>query len=279
MDKVKHWFTLVELIVVITILAILSTIWFVAYNSYLVWSRDTNRISQLASLSDWLEIYRNNNDLPQPENSVEIRASWSVIWYQWYLWKNILESIQYSKWWLDPKTDNYFSYFLNSDWKSYQLMWFLEETVWKQATDWNKLWALVDPVTNKPIQEISAIKTAWYYDVLLNTWTTYKAVLTNDYTVSWTWYVLYAPMYNKWATECRQWLTELMLSNGQVWSCMNLWATTVWDWSTKPINCWNTSTKNCNEWNTWIWDYYQRWRNEPVNTTVTWATYSSMPLS
>jgi len=47
------WFTLVELIVVVTILWILSTIWFVAYSWYLVWVRDTNRTSQLKSISDW----------------------------------------------------------------------------------------------------------------------------------------------------------------------------------------------------------------------------------
>jgi len=40
-------FTLVELIVVITIVGILSTVGFVSYSGYLTWARDSNRISQM----------------------------------------------------------------------------------------------------------------------------------------------------------------------------------------------------------------------------------------
>jgi type II secretion system protein G len=75
---------------------------------------------------------------------------------------------------------------------------------------------------------------------------------------------------NCWVTG----LTELTFSNWQTWSCINLWATTVWDWSTNPTNCGWTSTTNCNSGLTWIWNYYQWWRNEPVNTTTTGATYN-----
>ena len=72
----KKAFTIVELIVVITILAILSTIWFVSFSSHLMWTRDTNRLSQLSTIHEWLEVYGAKNTLPQPENSVEVRASW-----------------------------------------------------------------------------------------------------------------------------------------------------------------------------------------------------------
>ena len=100
--KIKNkWFTLVELIVVVTILAVLATIWFVAYSWYLAWTRDTNRISQLKSISDWLEMYRTKYDLPMPEDYVEIQSSGSVIAYQWYAWKNVLETIEYSTEWKD----------------------------------------------------------------------------------------------------------------------------------------------------------------------------------
>lgn len=72
--------------------------------------------------------------------------------------------------------------------------------------------------------------------------------------------------------ECKKWMTEITLSNWQVWSCLNLWATTVWDWITQPTNC-AISPSNCNSL-TWLWDYYQWWRNEPINTTTRIATYS-----
>ena len=125
-------FTLVELIVVITILAVLSAIWFVAFSWYLAWTRDTNRISQLKSISDWLELYWTKHDLPIPEDKVDIKVwTWTnekTIAYQWYAWKNILETIEYSSEWVDPKDWTYFSYYLTKDKKYYQLMAFLEES-------------------------------------------------------------------------------------------------------------------------------------------------------
>ena len=68
MKKGIKAFTLVELIVVITILAILATIWFVSFSGYLAWTRDTNRVAQLKSMSDALELYRTKKDLPIPDD-------------------------------------------------------------------------------------------------------------------------------------------------------------------------------------------------------------------
>jgi prepilin-type N-terminal cleavage/methylation domain-containing protein len=214
----KGWayaFTLVELIVVITILAILSTIWFVAYNSYLTWARESNRVWQLSAIYDWLEIYRTNNDIPLPENSVEVRANWTVIWYQWYMWKNNLETISYSKWWIDPKDDTYFTYYVTSDLKYFQLLAYLEDSVNKQVVKnellnktnaisytsrtptvyGKKLWILTESWTNAPIQEVSIIKTAWNLDIATTTWT-YVANYTDIVSISWTWSSLVASVYN-----------------------------------------------------------------------------------
>jgi len=127
-------FTLVELIVVVTILAILATIWFVSYSSYLTWVRDTNRIAQLTSLSDWLNLYSTTNDLPIPEDDVEVSVNWDLIAYQWYAGANILETINFEKGWVDPRDNSYFSYYLTRDRKYFQLMAFLEE--WLDTTAW-----------------------------------------------------------------------------------------------------------------------------------------------
>jgi len=72
-EETKHLaFTLVELIVVVTILAILATIGFVSYSSYLTGVRDTNRLAQLVSIHDGLELYRTKKDLPLPDESVDV---------------------------------------------------------------------------------------------------------------------------------------------------------------------------------------------------------------
>jgi len=75
-------FTLVELIVVVTILAILATIGFVSYSSYLTGVRDTNRLAQMVSISDGLELYRTRKDLPLPDASVEVSVNGNLIAYQ-----------------------------------------------------------------------------------------------------------------------------------------------------------------------------------------------------
>jgi prepilin-type N-terminal cleavage/methylation domain-containing protein len=81
-------FTLVELIVVVTILAILSTIGFVSYSTYLTSVRDTNRISQLVSISDGLNLYSTKNTLPVPDNAISITSSGTLdsrVYYQGYV--------------------------------------------------------------------------------------------------------------------------------------------------------------------------------------------------
>jgi len=221
-------FTLVELIVVITILAILATIWFVAYSWYLSWTRDVNRTSQLKSISNWLELYRTKKDLPSPENSVSIQVNWTTIANQWVVWKSILEQIEYTSEWIDPKDKTYFSYYLTEDKKNYELMAFLEEEskdtklvaqtshispltsllwddIWiiqANATTidykkrfpvvyWKKLWILTD-INNTPVQEIESIKTVWKLDITSSMTTEYKAIFDNsiNWTMSWTWMTL-----------------------------------------------------------------------------------------
>lgn len=57
-NTAKSWFTLVELIIVITILAILWTIGFVSFQGYTADARNTKRTSDIASLQSSLETKR-----------------------------------------------------------------------------------------------------------------------------------------------------------------------------------------------------------------------------
>lgn len=193
----KNAFTLVELIVVVTILWILATIWFVSYSGYLTGVRDTNRISSLTSISDGLELYRTRRDLPLPDTSVRVLHSGSTVAYQWYAGTNVLQTIEYSKSWRDPKYDFYFTYYLASNKKSYQLMAFLEESEHLDITYiWNtthaigdysnlypkvygkRLWLLTQQ-DNTPLQEVASIKTAWVIDLSTNT-DIYRANFTDQ---------------------------------------------------------------------------------------------------
>ena len=209
MYKQKQAFTLVELIVVVVILAILSTIWFVAYSLYLKWVRDTNRISQIKSISDWLDLFKLKNNLPLPDEYVEVKVNWMIVAYQWYLWKKIIDTINYSSKWVDPKTWSYFSYYLTKDRINFQLMSYLEDKKNLQANlidinqtnaedyskkyptvYWKKLWILTDE-NNTPIQEVSEIKANWYIDLwTTNSWTVYIAHIEDWEELSFSWKIL-----------------------------------------------------------------------------------------
>ncbi len=166
--KIKA-FTLVELIVVITIVWILSTVWFVSYSWYLTWARDSNRISQLTKLSDSLQVYSASKTLPLPDNKIDITASWTVIAYQWELWVDVLETIDYTNGWKDPKDDSYYLYSLSKDRREFQVLAFLEENnVSFQNTIYavnyedrypinygKKIWIILRNLDNLPVNEIS----------------------------------------------------------------------------------------------------------------------------
>ncbi len=198
----QKWFTLVELIVVVTILAILGTIGFIYYNGYLLGVRDSNRTTQLQELANGLELYRIKNTLPLPDKSVSIKANGTVIAYQGYLWQDQLDLIDYSKGWKDPKDQEYFTYYLSADRKKYQLLWFLEDVTNQVAgvfdtayaadysirypvTTWKKLWVLMDTSTNIPIQVVGSIVSAWFLDIVTTT-NTYTAQFSDKSSVSWT---------------------------------------------------------------------------------------------
>ncbi len=166
-------FTFVELITVITILVVLSAIGFVSFSGYLVWVRDTSRLSQLSSLYDGLEISRTSYSVPMPDDALEIRDGNTLLWYQWVAGKSVLNSLGFTKWWVDPKDDSFYIYYLSNTKREFQLMGFLEEEEnvpivslpQAYAKDysslfpvvfWRILWILLDESTQTPMHEIES---------------------------------------------------------------------------------------------------------------------------
>jgi prepilin-type N-terminal cleavage/methylation domain-containing protein len=282
-------FTLVELIVVITILVILSAVGYVSYTSYLTWVRDTNRISQLKSIWEGLKLYKIKNTLPIPDDKVDIESSWSVIAYQWYLWKVVLWKIDYSAEWKDPKDDTYFSYYLTKDKKYFQLLWHLEEessttfhknlayfsqteavdySVRYPFVEWARLWILTWTGTdlNIPVQEISSIKTAWNLDIKTATGE-YVALLKNGEALLWTWSVI-------WILEriVKEWWKWYLLENNVLYN-------TLW-WNTVDENCdlndiviWTQVWAWCNS---TLWNWFEWWKKDDGSngTVVSCRDYS-----
>jgi len=134
MQKTKKYsaktaFTLVELIVVITILAILWTIAFISLQWYSSEARDSTRISDLSSMKSALELFQLDAwKYPEPSNGVSITYSWSLTaWTQWTFWQTVFNNTsKLDKIPLDPSTDKEYVYSTTQTRNEYQLAWALE---------------------------------------------------------------------------------------------------------------------------------------------------------
>lgn len=83
MNYKKKGFTLVELIVVVTILAILGTIGFVSLQGYSANARDSVRISDLRNIKRALELYYlGNTSYPSASTGSVVSYSGSELWTQ-----------------------------------------------------------------------------------------------------------------------------------------------------------------------------------------------------
>ncbi|MDD5376998.1 MAG: FISUMP domain-containing protein [Candidatus Gracilibacteria bacterium] len=92
--KIPSGFTLVELIVVITILVILGTIAFMSLSGYSGNARDSSRVSDLTNLSQSLDLYNiRGGSYPTPDNTFSVTYSGGVLWYQGTIGDSVMNII------------------------------------------------------------------------------------------------------------------------------------------------------------------------------------------
>lgn len=169
------WFTLVELIIVITILAILWTMAFVYFNWYSSNARDATRLTDMSNI--WKALSLNVIQswmVPLPDNSIQVKSDWIITWYQWDLWKTTSQVLKISWNIKDPLTGDNYTYFSNSNLSNWQVVAFLES--WNESSDykqkkilywWEPIWLILD-TDNNPINKNSSVISQWYFDTL--TW-------------------------------------------------------------------------------------------------------------
>ena len=122
------WFTLLELIVVITILAILWTIAFIAMQGYSKTARDSKRISDVSRIKTSLELFKiESATYPEVTDGYEVTYSWATAWTQGTFWEQTYRNVEkLDKVPLDPTTNIPYTYSITSNKKEYQVASIIE---------------------------------------------------------------------------------------------------------------------------------------------------------
>ncbi len=251
MQKINKGFTLVELIVVITILAVIWTIAFISFSNYTDESKDVKVLTDMKIIEKWLELYSLKESwvFPKPDDSVAITLSWQVIWYQWYIWDDVSKNINIFNTPSQPNGKKYI-YATNNNNTKFQLLWFLESNILFSMlpevyadfdktiiTMWTALWVVLDSDSN-----LIEWDENWEFDILNNSWFNIKLNNTSNWLVQ---------VDDVW----------LKVNSQFPWCPEKDIAIPTWNW-TKIIsscNVWATST-DINSQNSW-WYTYHWWNN------------------
>jgi len=177
-------FTLVELIVVITILAILWTIAFISLQWYSRDARDSTRTSDLWNIKTSLELYTLQTwKYPSPDSFSTITYSWWTedVWYQWVVWDIVttnLKSLNDKP--LDPLTNDPYVYSTTNSYKEYEVLALYE---WSVA--YNTVINTANAATTQLIPKI-----AWNYNWVFVKTTNYiiptPSIVIADPLLTWT---------------------------------------------------------------------------------------------
>lgn len=164
----KKGFTFIELVVSITILIILSWIWYASYTDYLSNARDSQRSSDLTQITSALKVYKQKRGYyPIPWNFFNIQYDWETVATQWFFDTNVrlttLDRII-----SDPKIHTPYTFSITENKQEFEISATLEN--WNEPTailNWN-----YKSVSVNILPTISlAIKATPWSDIEIKEWT------------------------------------------------------------------------------------------------------------
>lgn len=275
----NSWFTLVELIIVITILAILATIAFISFKGYTLNARDGNRLATLNSIEKWLQLFQIKSwSYPDPDEKINIEASWAIISYQWVVWDNVSRNINMSKTPTDPLDNIKYVYSINANKNKYQLLSYMEWTDYLSlvtqtyAEDlstrnpksiWNNVWIILETNNSLPTTTINTYSWATVYKVLFS-WTD---------SITWSWNTLFSNIYNR-RDDLTKDKTFASLDDSLVWYWDMETTTTSWALIVlKDLSKYKNNWTCYNSWNIVNCNWVEWW---PQIVDWNWKTWKAM---
>ncbi len=125
----KFAFTLVELIVVITIIAILWTIAFISLQWYSAQARDSKRLSEIQNIKKSLELFSLNTwKYPLADSWVAYSFSWENLRFQWTVWDQVSTNLSrnMNEKPTDPLSEQEYIYSTTYSQTEYEILWVYE---------------------------------------------------------------------------------------------------------------------------------------------------------
>ncbi len=225
----KLAFTLVELIVVITILAILWTIAFISLQWYSAQARDSKRLSDIQNIKKSLELFSLNTwKYPLADDYFTISYSWELIRHQWYIWDKVSKNLSkyLNKKPNDPLTWLEYVYSTTHSQTEYEIMWLYESDLVWMDEGWNIVFTQELYAENQDYPKIS-----WNYNWIY--------VKTNNF------YVLTPSIINANVWQNKDFYNDLLFLKSQVitWLSNIPWVSTWWLDITLSVYEW-TITEN-----------------------------------
>lgn len=132
----KKGFTLVELIVVITILSILGTIAFISFQWYGVWARNSVKIQDMRNIETGLELFKLERGIfPEPTNAFDVTYQGWDAWTQGTFGDQTRTNVKrIPKTPLDPATQTEYTYSVTENRSEFELGGIGEPSVFSQNT-------------------------------------------------------------------------------------------------------------------------------------------------
>lgn len=128
----KKWFSFIEIIITVSIIILLATIWFTANQNYKDSVNNTKSISNIETITNALELYlQDKKDLPIPkwnnnyfhEDSWYVHSSSGAFWVHWFITENTIPKKYLNVLPLDPRTKQYYAYWKTFNSLEFELSW------------------------------------------------------------------------------------------------------------------------------------------------------------